>query len=84
MVYLCNSIAAINPLVAVEVVNTEEFPDLVDRFRVSQVPKVLINESVEVLDVVPPATLIGKIVSATAPPATTPPGAAAGPGSQQA
>ena len=71
MVYLCNSIAALNPLVTVDVVNTEEFPELIDRYRVGKVPKVLINDTAEVLDLVPAATLIEKIVAATAPAAAS-------------
>lgn len=70
MAYLCNSIAAINPLVTAEVIDADAFPDLVSRFHVGVVPKVLINDTVEVLDVVPAATLIERIVAAVAPPAS--------------
>ena len=65
MVYLCNSLAAASPLVTVEVIDANAFPDLVSRFKVGAVPKVLINETVEVLDVVPAAALIAKIAAAT-------------------
>ena len=68
MVYLCNSIAAASPLVTVDVIDAGAFPELVSRYQVGQVPKVLINDATEVLDVVPAATLIAKIVAATAPP----------------
>jgi predicted thioredoxin/glutaredoxin len=68
MVYLCNSIAVASPLVTVDVIDANAFPDLVSRFKVGAVPKVLINETVEVLDVVPAAVLIEKI--AAAPPAS--------------
>jgi len=67
MVYLCNSIAAANPLVTVEVIEAGAFPDLVSRFQVGTIPKIVINGTVEVLDIVPAAELIAKI--AAAPPA---------------
>lgn len=64
MVYLCNSIAAANPLVTAEIVDSAVFPELVAQFKVGVVPKVLINDAVEILDVVPAAELIAKIVAA--------------------
>lgn len=67
MVYLCNSVAAISPLVTVEVIDADAFPELASRHHVGVVPKVLVNDTVEVIDVVPVATLIGKIVEGTAP-----------------
>jgi predicted thioredoxin/glutaredoxin len=67
MVYLCNSIAAAGRLVTVEVIDANAFPDLVSRFKVGAVPKTLIDETVEVLDVVPAAVLIGKIAAAGGP-----------------
>jgi glutaredoxin-like protein len=66
MVYLCNSIAAFSPLVTVDVIDANAFPDLVSRFKVGSVPKVIIDGTVEVLDVVPAAALIAKIASAPA------------------
>lgn len=67
MVYLCNSVAAISPLVTVEVIDADAFPELASRHHVGVVPKVLVNDTVEVVDVVPIATLVGKIVEGTAP-----------------
>lgn len=64
MVYLCNSVAAANPLVTSEIIDAAAFPDLAAQFKVGVVPKVLINDAVEVLDVVPAAELIAKIVAA--------------------
>jgi glutaredoxin-like protein len=66
MVYLCNSIAAASPLVTVDVVDANAFPDLVSRFKVGAVPKVIIDETAEVPDVVSAAALIEKIVAAPA------------------
>jgi hypothetical protein len=66
MVYLCNSVAAASPLVTVDVIDADAFPDLVSRFKVGAVPKVLVDDRVEVLDVVPAAVLIAKIVAAAA------------------
>jgi glutaredoxin-like protein len=67
MVYLCNCIAAAGPLVTVEVIDANAFPDLASRFKVGAVPKVLIDETVEVLDVVSAAVLIEKIATAGDP-----------------
>lgn len=64
MVYLCNSIAAASPLVTCDVVDASAFPDLASRFQVGAVPKVVINETVHVPDVVPAAALIEKIAAA--------------------
>lgn len=65
MAYLCASIAGANPLVSADIIEAEEFPELISQYQVGAVPKVLINETTEVLDVVPAATLIAKIVAAT-------------------
>ena len=67
MVYLCNSIAAASPLVTVDIIDADAFPELVAKHQVGGVPKVLINDAVEVPDIVPAATLIEKIVAATTP-----------------
>ena len=64
MVYLCNSIAAASPLVTADVVDASAFPDWASRFQVGTVPKVVINETVHVPDVVPAAALIEKIAAA--------------------
>jgi glutaredoxin-like protein len=68
MAYLCTSIAALSPLVTADVIAADAFPELIARYRVGAVPKVVINETVEVIDVVPAAALIAKI--AAAPPAS--------------
>ena len=67
MVYLCSSIAAFSPLVTVDVIDANAFPDLVSRFKVGSVPKVIIDETVDVLDIVPAAALIEKIATAIRP-----------------
>lgn len=67
MVYLCNSIAAVTPLVTVEVVDADAFPELASRHRVGAVPKVLIDDTVEVLDVVSAATLVERIAAGGRP-----------------
>jgi hypothetical protein len=79
MVYLCNSIAALSPHVEVDVIDADEFPELVSRYQVSGVPKILINDTAEVLEVVPVATLIGRILAATSSPAAPAAAAAAPP-----
>jgi hypothetical protein len=64
MVYLCNSVAAASPHVTVEIIDSDAFPDLVSRYKVGNVPKVVINEKDEVLDIVPAPVLIAKIAAA--------------------
>lgn len=64
MAYLCNSVAAASPLVTAEIVDASAFPDLVARFQVGAVPKVVINEKLHLTDVVPAAVLVEKIASA--------------------
>ena len=66
MVYLCSSIAAFSPLVTVDVIDANAFPDLVSRFKVGAVPKVIIDETAEVPDVVSAAALIAKIAATSA------------------
>lgn len=64
MVHLCNSVAAASPLVSAEIVLADAFPDLVTRYDVGTVPKVVINETTAVLDLVPPAEMIARIAAA--------------------
>ncbi len=64
MALLCNSIAVASPLVTAEIIDADSFPDLVARFAVGAVPKTIINESVELTDVVPAASLIARIAAA--------------------
>lgn len=64
MVYLCNSIAAASPLVSAEVIDAEAFPDLVARFNVGTVPRVLINDTVQLSGIIPAAELLAKITAA--------------------
>jgi predicted thioredoxin/glutaredoxin len=64
MVYLCNSIAAANPLVTVEVVDADAFPDLAARHHAGTVPLVIVNGTTAVPDLVPAAELIAKIAGA--------------------
>ena len=66
MAYLCASIAAASPQVTADIIDADAFPDLISRYNVGAVPKLLINETTEVLDVVPAKTLIEKIVAAGA------------------
>ncbi len=65
MAYLCNCIAATSPLVNTDIIDANAFPELASQFRVGAVPKVVINGTTEVLDVVPAAVLIERIATAT-------------------
>jgi alkyl hydroperoxide reductase subunit AhpF len=67
MAWVAASLAVASPLVTTEIILADEFPDLIERYAVGQVPKIVVNDRAEVLDVVPAAELIAKI--AAAPPA---------------
>jgi hypothetical protein len=53
-----------NPLIKAEVVEAQEFPYLAQSFRVSAVPKTVINKVVEVLGAVPEAVMLQKVLTA--------------------
>jgi predicted DsbA family dithiol-disulfide isomerase len=46
-------------------VSAVEYPDLVRRFRVSGVPKTVINESADILGAVPEPQFVDAVVKAT-------------------
>jgi len=64
MAYLTAALAFISPRVTTEIVEANTFPDLSTRFSVSTVPKIVINDSVEITGVLPPSELIAKILEA--------------------
>ena len=63
MVYLCNSIAAASPHVTADVVDADAFPELVSRFQVGTVPKLVIDGTVHVTELLSAAALIEKIAA---------------------
>jgi hypothetical protein len=47
-------------------ISAVEFPDLVRRFRVSGVPKTVINEATDILGAVPEAQFVETVINASA------------------
>jgi alkyl hydroperoxide reductase subunit AhpF len=75
MVYLCNSMAYLNPLITTEIIEANDFRDFAARYVIGVTPKIVINEKVEVVDRVPAAELIARIVAAQGAAASPPAGA---------
>jgi glutaredoxin-like protein len=64
MAYLTAALAFVSPRLTTEIIEANTFTDLAARFSVSTVPKVVINDSVEITGVLPPSELIAKILEA--------------------
>ena len=64
MAYLTAALAFVSPHVTTEIIEANTFADLAARFSVSTVPKIVINDSVEITGVLPPSQLIAKILEA--------------------
>lgn len=58
-------------MVTADVIETIEFPDLAQRYRVTAVPKTIVGDSVELLGAQPEARLLAEILAAATPPETT-------------
>lgn len=63
---LAHKLAVESHRVTAEVVEASEFPDLVQRYRVQGVPKVVINESVEFVGAQPEARFVKELLRAAA------------------
>jgi glutaredoxin-like protein len=61
MVYLVNGLAYLSSRVTAEIIEANTFVDLATRFTVGAVPKIIINETAEVVGVLPPEELIRRI-----------------------
>jgi len=61
-----------NPNITAIAVEATEFPDLARRFRVSAVPKTVVNDEVEILGALPPDAFIDQTLSALSPAAGEP------------
>jgi hypothetical protein len=55
-------------LVTADVIETTEFPDLAQRYRVTAVPKTIIGDRVELLGAQSEARLLEQLLAAAAPP----------------
>jgi len=53
-----------HPQITAACVEATEFPDLVRRYRVTGVPKTVVNDRIEILGVVPEAQFVGQILQA--------------------
>jgi len=51
-----------NPNITATAVEATEFPDLARRYRVSAVPKTVVNDEGEILGALPPDTFIEQVV----------------------
>ena len=54
--------ALASPHVTAAAVAAVEYPDLVQQYRVTGVPKTVINERTEILGAVPEAAFVGQVV----------------------
>ena len=63
MAYLAAALALVNPRITTEIIEANSFVDLSRRFKVSTVPKSVINDTLEVVGAVPSPELIEKIKS---------------------
>ena len=61
--------AFLNPNITAAAVEASEFPDLARRYRVTGVPKTIVNEEIEILGALPPDAFIEQALSGLRPPA---------------
>ena len=52
-----------SPKISASVVDATEFPDLVRRYRISGVPKTVVNDRVEILGAQPEEIFVGQALS---------------------
>jgi hypothetical protein len=64
--------AFVNPNITATAVEATEFPDLSRRYRVSGVPKTVVNETVEILGALPQDAYVEQVLSAVSPAAGNP------------
>jgi predicted DsbA family dithiol-disulfide isomerase len=55
--------AFLNPNITASAVEASEFPDLARRYRVTGVPKTIVNEEIEILGALPPDAFIEQALS---------------------
>ena len=61
---LAHAIALESPLIRADVVETEEFPNMVQMYAVRSVPKTVINEVIEIVGVISEEEFVDKILQA--------------------
>jgi predicted DsbA family dithiol-disulfide isomerase len=57
-----------NPHVSSEVIEANEYPDLIGRYAIDAVPKIVINDRVELLGAQPEATFVAQVVESVQQP----------------
>lgn len=62
MAYLAAGLAFLSPKVTTEIIEANAFIDLSTRFNVGTVPKIIVNDSAEIVGVLPPGELIKRLV----------------------
>ena len=55
--------AFLNPAITAAAVEASEFPDLARRYRVTGVPKTIVNDEIEILGALPPDAFIEQAFS---------------------
>ncbi len=66
MARVAHQMAFDNPNITADVVEATEFPQLVQRYQVSAVPKTVINERIEIIGAVPEAQFLGEVMKTQA------------------
>ena len=64
--------AFVSPKITALAVEATEYPDLARKYRVTGVPKSIVNEKVEILGAVPQDLFIEQVLSATGEPEQQP------------
>lgn len=62
MVRLALHLAAANKNITAEIIDSLEFPELVHKYQVNSVPRTIINERFDILEVVSEEELMSKIM----------------------
>lgn len=65
-VALAHRLAAVSPLVSATAYSVIEFPDLIRRYRVTGVPKIVVDTGVELLGAQPEAAMVDAVLHASA------------------
>lgn len=63
MAYQAAALAFLSPMVRTEIIEANTFSDLSHRYNVGTVPKIVLNDSVEIVGVYPPEELVNRIKS---------------------
>ena len=56
-------LAAASPRITTSVIQATEFPDLAQRYRVTGVPKTVVNDAIEIVGALPEAEFVAQALS---------------------